>query len=75
MSEHVDFDLGLSEEDVHAIRVARQTRSAPDGAAALRLIADATSLVDAAIRRRPLLSGAPFELPCHAETGGPDAVP
>jgi hypothetical protein len=65
------FDLGLSEEDVRAIRAARQSRRAPDGAAALRLIADATSLVDAAVRRRPLLSGAPFKLPSHDETGGP----
>jgi len=57
------FDLGLSEEDERALRQARRERHVIDGEAALRLIKDASQLVDAAVRRRPLFSGAPFTLP------------
>jgi hypothetical protein len=64
------FDLGLSEEDELAIREARLGRVVVDGEAALRLISDAGPLVDAAVRRRPLLSGAPFTLPGHEEAPG-----
>jgi len=38
-----------------------------DREAALRLISDAGALVDAAGRRRPLFSGAPFTLSGHEE--------
>jgi len=62
------FDLGLSEEDELAMREARLRRVAVDREAALRLISDASALVDAAVRRRPLFSGAPFTLPGHEET-------
>ena len=43
---------------------------AVDREAALRLIADAGACVDAAVRRRPLFSGAPFTLPAHEEDPG-----
>jgi len=59
------FDLGLCEEDVRAMRAARQAPFGVDGAAALRLMADASSIVDAAVRRRPLTTAAPFTLPGH----------
>ena len=62
MSLH-PFDLGLTEEDERAMRQARRERHVVDGEAALRLIKDASELVDAAVRRRPLFSGAPFTLP------------
>jgi hypothetical protein len=65
------FDLGLSEADERALRQARRQRFAIDREAALRLIADASPLVDAAVRRRPLLSGAPFTLPGHRESPEP----
>ena len=61
------FDLGLTDEDERAIRAARRKPAAFDPDAALRLIRDASCLVDAAVRRRPLLSGKPFELPGHRE--------
>ncbi len=64
------FDLGLSEADELAMRQARLRRFVVDREAALRLIADAGALVDAAVRRRPFLSGAPFTLPGHEETPG-----
>lgn len=64
------FDLGLSKEDELAMREARLRRLVVDREAALRLIADAGALVDAAVRRRPLLSGAPFTLPGHEENPG-----
>jgi hypothetical protein len=57
------FDLGLNEEDVRALRAARTARRALDRSAALKLMADASPIVDAAVRRRPLFSGAPFTLP------------
>jgi hypothetical protein len=54
------------------MREARLRRPVVDREAVLRLIADAGALVDAAVRRRPLFSGAPFTLPGHAEDpGGP----
>jgi hypothetical protein len=61
------FDLGLCEEDEHAMREARLRRLPVDREAALRLISDAGALVDAAVRRRPLFSGAPFTLPGHED--------
>jgi len=61
------FDLGLSEEDELAMREAHRRRLIVDREAALKLIADAGALVDAAVRRRPLFSGAPFTLPGHEE--------
>jgi hypothetical protein len=61
------FDLGLSREDELAMREARTLRCVVDREAALRLIADAGALVDAAVRRRPLPSGTPFMLPGHQE--------
>lgn len=57
------FDLGLTEEDERALRAARVARLVVDRAAALKLMADASPIVDAAVRRRPLLSGDPFTLP------------
>ena len=57
------FDLGLGEEDERAMREARLRPHAIDREAALRLMAEAGDLVVAAVRRRPLLSGAPFRLP------------
>ena len=64
------FDLGLCEEDELAMREARLRRLVVDPEAALRLIADAGALVDAAVRRRPLFSGAPFTLLGHEEDAG-----
>ena len=61
------FDLGLCEADERAIAAARRERLVFDREAALRLMADASALVDAAVRRRPLLSGAPFTLPDREE--------
>jgi hypothetical protein len=61
------FDLHLGPEDERAIREARCTRFVLDREAALKLISDASPLVDAAVRRRPALSGAPFTLPGHRE--------
>jgi len=52
------------------MREARLGRFVLDRVAALRLIADASPLVDAAVRRRPLLSGAPFTLPGHEDPAG-----
>jgi len=57
------FDLGLSPEDERAIREARRRPITIDAEAALRLIRDVSRLVDAAVRRRPTLRGAPFVLP------------
>ena len=64
------FDLGLGAEDERAIRDARFGRFVLDREAALKLITDASPLVDAAVRRRPVLSGAPFTLPGHEELPG-----
>jgi hypothetical protein len=64
------FDLGLSAQDERAIREARRGRFVLDREAALELIADASPLVDAAVRRRPVPSGAPFTLPGHEELPG-----
>ena len=61
------FDLGLGEEDQRAIRAAHREHFVVDREAALRLIRDASPLVDRAVRRRPLLSGAAFTLPGHQE--------
>ena len=61
------FDLGLSEEDELAMRKARLLRFVVDRESALRLMADVGGLVEAAVRRRPLPSGAPFTLPGHEE--------
>jgi hypothetical protein len=64
------FDLGLGAEDERAIREARRGRFVLDREAALKLMTDASPLVDAAVRRRPVLSGAPFTLPDHRERSG-----
>jgi hypothetical protein len=64
------FDLGLTEEDERGLREARWRRFEVDGKVALRLIAQWGPLVDAAVRRRPLLRGAPFTLPGHEEDSG-----
>ena len=61
------FDLGLTAEDERAMRDGRRERPVLDPEGALRLIAGASALVDAAVRRRPLLSGVPFTLPGHRE--------
>ena len=61
------FDLGLSEEDERALRAARQGAFEIDREAALKLMADASPTVDAAVRRRPLFTGAPFTLPGHGD--------
>jgi hypothetical protein len=61
------FDLGLTEEDERALREARRRRPEIDRELALKLIAEWGPLVDAAVRRRPLLRGAPFTLPGHEE--------
>lgn len=57
------FDLGLSHEDLRAMAEARRGALGIDREAALALMADVSPLVDAAVRRRPLLVGAPFTLP------------
>jgi hypothetical protein len=64
------FDLGLGAEDERAIREARRKRFVLDREAALELISDASPLVDAAVRSRPVLSGPPFTLPGHEECPG-----
>jgi hypothetical protein len=64
------FDLGLGTEDERAIREARRGRFVLDREAALKLMIDASSLVDAAVRRRPVPSGPPFTLPGHKELPG-----
>ena len=64
------FDLGLEADDERAIREARSARFVLDRAAALRRIRDASPFVDAEVRRRPVLSGAPFTLPGHEERPG-----
>ena len=65
------FDLGLSDADEQAIQAARRKPLSFDPDAALRLIRDASRLVEAAVRRRPLLGGEPFELPGHREHSDP----
>lgn len=62
------FDLGLTPADERAMRDARRQRPVLDPEGALRLMAEASALVDAAVRRRPLLAGAPFTLPGHRES-------
>ena len=64
------FDLGLTEEDQRAMKEAGSRRSPVDREAALKLIANCGPLVDAAVRRRLLFSGAPFTLPDHKEDPG-----
>jgi hypothetical protein len=64
------FDLGLTEEDQRALREARSRLFEIDRQVALKLIAQWGALVDAAVRRRPLLQGAPFTLPGHKEELG-----
>ena len=64
------FDLGLTEEDERALREARLRRSEIDRQVALRLIAEWGPLVHEAVRRRPLLHGAPFTLPGHEDDPG-----
>ena len=61
------FDLGLCAEDERAMKDARRARTTIDADSALRLMADASSIVDAAVRRRPPLGGAPFVLHGHRE--------
>jgi hypothetical protein len=61
------FDLGLTEADELAIAAARRRPVPFDRDAALRMIRDSSSLVQAALRRRPLLEGEPFTLPGHEE--------
>jgi hypothetical protein len=65
------FDLGLTEEDERGLREARLRRFEVDRHVALKLIAEWGPLVDAEVRRRPLLRGAPFTLPGHEEDPGP----
>jgi hypothetical protein len=67
------FDLGLSETDLDALRAARRHVFPFDRQAAMKFIAQASARVDAAVRRRPLFTGAPFELPGLAER--PEAGP
>ena len=69
------FDLGLSSEDERAMREARRGRFVLAPEAALRLIADVSPLVDAAVRRRPLSGGSPFTLPGHRESSGAQEGP
>lgn len=64
------FDLGLTEEDQHALREARSRRLEVDRCVVLRLIAEWGPRMDAAVRRRPLLRGAPFTLPGHEKDPG-----
>jgi hypothetical protein len=61
------FDLGLTEEDERALHAARRAVFQVDRGAALKLMADVSAAVDAAVRRRPLMTGAPFRLPGHDE--------
>jgi hypothetical protein len=70
------FDLGLGEADLDALRAARRPVFPFDRQAAMRFVAQASARVDAAVRRRPLFTGAPFELPGLAErheAAGPEA--
>lgn len=69
------FDLGLTEEDFRAMREARRRPFAVDGEAALRLMVAASPVVDAAVRRRPLLAGGPFTLPGLDEPAALDLPP
>jgi hypothetical protein len=62
------FELGLTATDRDALREARHLPLPIDGDAALRFIRDASVVVAEAVRRRPPLGGAPFELPNHRET-------
>jgi hypothetical protein len=64
------FDLGLTEEDLRALREARSRRLETDRQVALKLIAEWGPLVDATVRRRPLFRGAPFTLAGHEEDPG-----
>jgi hypothetical protein len=64
------LDLGLAEEDVRALCAARERPIPLDREAALRLIRDASQLVAAAVRMRPLPGGRPFTLPGHTERPG-----
>jgi hypothetical protein len=68
------FDLGLGDEDFRAMREARRRPHAIDRGAALRLMASASAAVDAAVRRRPPLTGPPFTLPGHEEQHALDAA-
>jgi hypothetical protein len=61
------FDLGLGADDEAALREARRRPLVVDRDAALRLIAEASGHVDAAVRRRPVFKGAPFTLPGHVD--------
>lgn len=61
------FDLGLTKADELAIAAARRRAAPVDRDAALRMIRESAALVQAAVRRRPLLGGEPFELPGHKE--------
>jgi hypothetical protein len=61
------FDLGLSEADALAMAAARRRPQPFDRDSVLRMIEDSSSLVQAALRRRPLLEGEPFTLPGHEE--------
>jgi hypothetical protein len=61
------FDLGLTANDEAALREARHRPLVVDRDAALRLIAEASARVDAAVRQRPVLQGAPFTLPGHVD--------
>jgi hypothetical protein len=63
------FDLGLGETDIDALRAARRRVFPFDRGAAMRFVAQASARVDEAVRRRPLFTGAPFELPGLAEPG------
>jgi hypothetical protein len=64
------FDLGLTAEDERAMRAGRRERPVLDLEGALRLMAEASALVEAAVRRRPLFSGVPFTLPGHRDPSG-----
>jgi hypothetical protein len=61
------FDLGLCAADLDALREASRSGFPLDREAAFRLVAQASARVDAAVRRRALFSGAPFELPDPGE--------
>jgi hypothetical protein len=61
------FDLGLGADDEAALREARRRPLVVDRDAVLRLIAEASGRVDAAVRRRPVFKGAPFTLPGHVD--------
>ena len=61
------FDLGLTADDEAALREARRRPLVVDRDAVLRLLAEASRRVDAAVRRRPVFLGAPFTLPGHVD--------